>query len=82
VVLELAKHPETWLTIHAISRSQKEAYPDSVKQDNVNLIGAPSDIAVQLQGIEAEYLFFCAYVQKDDEAEQVNTNGESYGSTS
>ena len=74
---ELAKHPETWTTIYALSRSQTESYPDNVIHGQVDLAGDPQDIAKQLQGIEVEYVFFCAYLQKKDEAEQAKVNGGS-----
>lgn len=32
-------------------------------------------MARQLQGVEAEYIFFCAYLAKDDEKEAANVNG-------
>jgi hypothetical protein len=80
-VYELSEHPETWKTIYALSRSQTEPYPDNVKHGKVDLTEDPHEIAKQLQGVEADYLFFCAYLQKTDEAEQAKVNGEYLDTT-
>ena len=51
-------------------------YPGNVSHANVDLGGDPSDIANQLQGVEAEYLFFAAYIQKDTDEENWEANGK------
>jgi len=67
-----------WTKIHALSRSQKEKYPPSVQHDTINLMGSAQEIAKQLkdQKINGEYLFFAAYVARDDEKEASDVNGE------
>lgn len=60
IVYALGKDSGQWSTVHALSRSQKEDYPPNVKHDTVDLTGDAKAIAKQLQGVEAEYLFFAA----------------------
>ncbi|KFY16276.1 hypothetical protein V492_01452 [Pseudogymnoascus sp. VKM F-4246] len=75
IVLALGKDQKQWSTIHAISRSQKEEYPSTVKHRHVDLTGDANSIANDLKGVEAEYLFFAAYIQKDSEQENWDVNG-------
>ncbi|KAL8718194.1 MAG: hypothetical protein Q9225_004639 [Loekoesia sp. 1 TL-2023] len=75
IVAALGKDPRTWHTVHALSRSQKEEYPPSVKHDTLDLTEDAQEMAKQLQGVEAEYLFFAAYLQKDTEQENWDING-------
>ena len=66
-----------WTRIHALSRSQKEKYPPSVQHDTINLMGSAQEIAKQLknQKVDGEYLFFAAYIAKDDEKDASDVNG-------
>lgn len=66
-----------WTKIHALSRNQKEKYPDTVQHDHIDLSGSAQEIAKQLsrQNIEGEYVFFAAYLAKDDEKEASDVNG-------
>ncbi|KAI9797965.1 MAG: hypothetical protein M1833_005021 [Piccolia ochrophora] len=75
IVSALGKDPKTWTTVHALSRSAKETYPANVKHDAVDLTGSAEDLAKQLEGVEAEYLFFAAYLQKDTDEEDWDANG-------
>ena len=75
IVHALCKDPSHWQTVHALSRSQKEEYPSNVKHDTIDLTSSAQDMAKQLQGVEAEYVFFCAYLQKDSEQENWDVNG-------
>ena len=61
--------------MYALSRSQKEKYPSHVKHDTIDLTGDAKAMAEQLQGVEGEYLFFAAYLQKDSEQEMWDVNG-------
>jgi hypothetical protein len=65
-----------WTKIHALSRSQKEKFPPSVQHDTINLMGSAQEIAKQLkdQRVDGEYLFFAAYMAKDDEKEASDVN--------
>ncbi|MCJ1449059.1 MAG: hypothetical protein MMC23_009578 [Stictis urceolatum] len=75
IVHHLAKDPETWTSVHALSRSQKEAYPSNVKHDTIDLTGDASTMAKQLAGVEASHVFFAAYLQGDSEQANWDTNG-------
>lgn len=75
IIQRLSSNPQKWSTIHALSRSQKEDYPSSVKHTFVDLTANADLLAKNLQGIEAEYLFFAAYLQKDTEQENWDANG-------
>ena len=75
IVHALGKDPKHWQTVHALSRSQKEEYPSNIKHDTIDLTGSAQDMAKQLQGVEAEYVFFAAYLQKDSEQENWDVNG-------
>jgi NAD(P)-dependent dehydrogenase (short-subunit alcohol dehydrogenase family) len=76
IVALLGKDPK-WTKIHALSRTQKDEYPPSVQHDHIDLTASADKIAKQLedQGVEGEYLFFAAYLAKDDENEASNVNG-------
>ena len=75
IVGALGKDPKQWETVHALSRSQKENYPSNVKHDTIDLTSDAKGMAKQLQGVEAEYLFFAAYLQKETEQENWDVNG-------
>jgi nucleoside-diphosphate-sugar epimerase len=75
IVHALGKDQKQWSTIHAVSRAQKETYPPTVKHRHVDLTGSVNMIANELKGVEAEYLFFAAYIQKDSEQENWDVNG-------
>lgn len=78
IVSALGRDPK-WTKIHALSRTQKDKYPPSVQHDHIDLTGSAEEIAKQLkeQGVEGEYLFFAAYLAKDDEREASDVNGIS-----
>lgn len=75
IVHALGKDPRQWQTVHALSRSQKENYPSNVKHDTIDLTNDAKGMAKQLEGVEAEYLFFAAYLQKDSDEENWDVNG-------
>lgn len=76
IVRALGKDRKQWQTVHALSRSQKEEYPSNVKHDFIDLTADAKDMAKQLQGVEAEYVFFAAYLQKANEQENWDVNGD------
>ncbi len=41
----------------------------------IDLTSGPQEMAKHLKGVEAEYVFFAAYLQKDTEEENWNVNG-------
>ena len=75
IVRALAKDPKQWQTVHALSRSQKETYPSNVQHDFIDLTSDAKKMAQQLRGVEADYIFFAAYLQKDTEQENWDVNG-------
>jgi NAD(P)-dependent dehydrogenase (short-subunit alcohol dehydrogenase family) len=82
VVAALGKDPQ-WTKIYALSRSQKFEYPPSVQHGHLDLTGSAEGIAKELksQSIEGEYLFFAAYLAKDDEKDASDVNGILEAST-
>ena len=44
----------------------------------MDLGGNSTDMAKQLQGIEAEYIFFAAYLEKDTDKELWDVNGACF----
>lgn len=75
IVHALGKDPKKWQIVHALSLSQKEEYPSNVKHYTVDLTGDARTMAKQLEGVEAEYVFFAAYLQKESEQENWDVNG-------
>lgn len=75
IVKQLASNPEKWKTIYALSRSKKDEYPPNVVHKHIDLLSSADQMAQDLQGIEAEYIFFAAYLQKDTEQENWQVNG-------
>lgn len=78
IVNQLAKSPDKWKTIYALSRSKKDEYPPNVVHKHIDLLGSVDQMAKDLQGVEAEYIFFTAYMQRDTEQENWQVNGMSH----
>ncbi|KAF2459538.1 NAD dependent epimerase/dehydratase family protein [Lineolata rhizophorae] len=76
IVFELAEHNDEFDKVYALSRSKKEDYPANVIHHHLDLTWPAEDIAKDLKGIEAEHLFFAAYLQKDSEEENTKLNGD------
>ncbi|KAI5198652.1 NAD dependent epimerase/dehydratase family protein [Aureobasidium subglaciale] len=76
IVFELGKDTETWPIVYALSRSKKEEYPSNVKHTHLDLQAKPEDMAKELEHIDAEYVFFTAYLAQDDEDEATRVNGD------
>lgn len=76
IVLELGKDPTTWSTVYALSRSKKDDYPDNVKHQHIDLTAPAEDMAKELEHVKPDYVFYAAYLAKDDEAEATRVNGE------
>ncbi|KAK4233580.1 nad dependent epimerase dehydratase family protein [Achaetomium macrosporum] len=76
IVRRLSNNPQKWKKIHAFSRSQKEQHPTSVEHSFLDLAGSAEDMARALRGIEAEYVFFAAYLQKDSDQANWEVNGD------
>ncbi|KAJ4365803.1 hypothetical protein N0V83_008424 [Neocucurbitaria cava] len=75
IVLELSKHRQQWPTIHALSRSKKENYPDNVIHNHIDLQSSAEDMATDLKNVRGEYIFFAAYLAQDTEQKAWDVNG-------
>ncbi|TDZ34999.1 Uncharacterized protein CTRI78_v011557 [Colletotrichum trifolii] len=76
IVSRLGKNQDEWKTVYALSRSKKDEYASNVKHASIDLTASAEEMAENLQGIEAEYVFFSAYLQKDTEQENWDVNGD------
>ncbi|KAL0935446.1 nad dependent epimerase dehydratase family protein [Colletotrichum truncatum] len=76
IVGRLGHDSKQWKTVYAMSRSKKDEYPSNVKHSFIDLTGSADEMAKNLQGIEAEYVFFAAYLQKDTDQENWDVNGD------
>ena len=75
IVHELAKHRQEWPTIHALSRSKKEDYPETVIHHHIDLLSSPDEMANDLKTVQGSHVFFAAYIQKETEQENWDVNG-------
>ena len=76
IVAELGKDPKQWKTVYALSRSKKEEFPNNVTHTFINLQAPAEEMAKELKDVVAEYVFIGAYLQKDDEEENLKANGK------
>jgi nucleoside-diphosphate-sugar epimerase len=76
IVFELSQHRTQWPTIHALSRSKKEDYPDNVIHNHIDLQSSPDEMASDLKSVRGEYIFFAAYLAQDKEEDAWKVNGE------
>lgn len=75
IVKQLSKSPQKWKTIYALSRSKKDEYPANVIHKHIDLLSSAEQMGKELKGIDAEYIFFAAYLQKETEQENWDVNG-------
>lgn len=76
IVQELSRDPQRWPTVWALSRSKKEAYSENVKHTHLDLQDSAEEMAKQIGHIKPDYIFFTAYLAKDDEGEATKVNGD------
>lgn len=76
IVSELGKDPKAWPNVYALSRSKKEDYPFNIKHTHLDLQGDPKQMAKELEHVDAEYVFFTAYLAQDDEDDATKVNGD------
>jgi uncharacterized protein YbjT (DUF2867 family) len=77
-ILEALVKSPAWTRIHAFSRPQKPLVEsDKVKHDLIDLTASREKIAEALESqfVNAEYLFYAAYLLNRDEAEATKING-------
>lgn len=58
-----------------MSRSKKEDFSPRVKHVHLDLTAAAETMSDDLKGVEADYVFFAAYLQQDSEEESTRVNG-------
>ncbi|KAL2356222.1 hypothetical protein BJ546DRAFT_1025067 [Cryomyces antarcticus] len=75
IVSELGRSPQQWPTVHALSRSKKDEYPQNVVHNHIDLTSSAKEMAEQLKDVEGEYIFFAAYLAQDGEKEAADVNG-------
>lgn len=75
IVFELGKDPKKWTEIHALSRSQKDEYPENVVHNYIDLTASLDEMTKELKDVKGEYLFFAAYLQEDTEQANWDVNG-------
>ncbi|KIW14628.1 hypothetical protein PV08_07412 [Exophiala spinifera] len=72
---KLLSSPE-WTSITTLSRSQSSHSSNpKIHHATLDLQSSAESMASSLSGISAEYIFFCAYLARDDEAEAAKVNG-------
>ncbi|KAF4814862.1 hypotheticall protein [Colletotrichum tropicale] len=76
IVKELSSNPEEWSKIYTLSRSKKEDFPKNVVQSHLDLCATPEEMARELHGVEADYIFFAAYLEQNTEAKASKVNGD------
>lgn len=76
IVKQLGKDSQKWTTVHALSRSKKDELPENATHNHIDLTSSTEDMAKDLKDVEAEYIFFAAYLQKDSEQENWEVNGK------
>lgn len=72
--MELAKD---FKTVHALSRSKVENWPSNVEHNFIDLTGTAEEMADATKHVEAEYIFFSAWLKQDSEQKNWEVNGES-----
>ncbi|KAF4964194.1 hypothetical protein FSARC_7828 [Fusarium sarcochroum] len=76
IVHQLGQDTKKWNKVYALSRSQKEEFPSNVEHRHIDLTGSAEDLAKDLQGIKAEYVFFGAYLEQSDDQKSWDVNGD------
>jgi hypothetical protein len=59
-----------------LSRSKKDEYPSNIEHSHLDLTGSAEDMAKELAHIDADYVFFAAYLEKPDPEELDRVNGK------
>ncbi|KAJ5362117.1 hypothetical protein N7541_002961 [Penicillium brevicompactum] len=74
IVRHLLDDP-TYTKINTLSRSQPGIHDARVKHSCLDLQASAEEMAQSLAGISADYIYFCAYLARDDEDEAARVNG-------
>ncbi|KAF2141185.1 uncharacterized protein K452DRAFT_271836 [Aplosporella prunicola CBS 121167] len=78
IVNELGSKPDEWSNVYALSRSKKDSYPSNVHHNHLDLTSSAEQMAKDLKDIEAEYVFFAAYVDVGSADENNRVNGDMF----
>ena len=60
-----------------MSRSKKGETRSQVQHTTLDLTASPEDMAAVLKDVEADYVFFSAYLEQNTEEENTKVNGMS-----
>ncbi|CAG8927382.1 unnamed protein product [Penicillium salamii] len=74
IVHHLVQDP-TYTKIYTLSRSQSGFQDARVEHACLDLQTSAEEMAASLTGVSAEYIYFCAYLARDDEDEAARVNG-------
>ncbi|KAF7175117.1 hypothetical protein CNMCM7691_006521 [Aspergillus felis] len=74
IVRHLCKDPR-YEKIYSLSRRNPGGENAKIQHATLDLRGSAEDMARNIKGISAEYVFFCAYLAHDDPAELSRVNG-------
>ncbi|KAJ6034313.1 hypothetical protein N7499_001521 [Penicillium canescens] len=74
IVRHLLKDP-SYTKIYTLSRSQPSVQDARVEHACLDLQGSAEEMAKSLAGISAEYIYFCAYLARDNDDEAARVNG-------
>jgi hypothetical protein len=58
-----------------MSRSKKDDFGPRVKHTHLDLTATAESMCDGLKNVEADYVFFAAYLQKDTDEENTRVNG-------
>ena len=61
-----------------MSRSKREDFGPRVQHVHLDLTRAAEEMAAELKGVEAEYVFFAAYLEQDTDEKATKVNGELF----
>jgi nucleoside-diphosphate-sugar epimerase len=74
IVRHLLKNP-SYSKIYTLSRSQPGVQDARIEHTCLDLQGSAEEMAKGLAGVSAEYIYFCAYLARDDNDEAARVNG-------
>lgn len=75
IVHELSKDRQQWPTIHALSRSKKEQFCETVVHHHIDLLSSADEMANDINSVQGSVVFYAGYMEKATEQENWDTNG-------
>lgn len=61
-----------------MSRSKKESFPPRVRHSHLDLTGSAEDMAKEMKDINADFVFFAAYLDAGNADENTRVNGDMF----